>query len=144
MPDGQIWDLYGKIICKKCHKYHYFQKKSNFEINGIRINNTGVPYAGIAGLDCWIVQSGLQSVLLDWIVIDNPISKLDFWFGLAIQQCLFNPNPKKSIFLFRFKKITIKSSFEAKPIFLDSVKKFGGCLGLSNEWSLGNLQFQKN
>ena len=33
---------------------------------------------GIAGLDCWIGQSGLQSILLDWIVIDNPISKLDF------------------------------------------------------------------
>ncbi len=28
---------------------------------------------GIAGLDCWLVQSGLQFDLLDWIVIDNPI-----------------------------------------------------------------------
>ncbi len=33
---------------------------------------------GIAGLDCWIVQSGLQSNLVDWIVIDNPYSELDF------------------------------------------------------------------
>ena len=27
---------------------------------------------------CWIGQSGMQSILLDWIVIDNTISKLDF------------------------------------------------------------------
>ncbi len=39
---------------------------------------------GIAGLDCWIAQSGLQSNLVDWIVIDNPNSKLDFGFGLPI------------------------------------------------------------
>jgi hypothetical protein len=50
---------------------------------------------GIAGLDCWIDQSGLQSILLDWIVIDNPISKSGFGFGLSIQQFQFNPNPKK-------------------------------------------------
>ena len=99
---------------------------------------------GIAGLDCWIAQSGLQSVLLDWIVIDNPISKLDFWFGLAIQQCLINPNPKKSIVLFLIKEIRINLNFEAKPIFLDSVKKFGGCFVLTNKWSLGTSQFQKN
>ncbi len=48
---------------------------------------------GIAGLDCWIAQSGLQSNLGDWIVIDNPKSKLDFGFGLSIQFCHFNPNP---------------------------------------------------
>jgi hypothetical protein len=35
---------------------------------------------GIAGLDCWIAQSGLQSSLVDWIVIDNPKSKMDFGF----------------------------------------------------------------
>jgi hypothetical protein len=35
---------------------------------------------GIAGLDCWIAQSGLQSSLVDWIVIDNPKSKSDFGF----------------------------------------------------------------
>ncbi len=35
---------------------------------------------GIAGLDCWIAQSGLQSNLVDWIVIDNPKSKLDLDF----------------------------------------------------------------
>jgi hypothetical protein len=34
---------------------------------------------------CWIAQSGLQSKLVDWIVIDNPKSKLDFEFGLSIQ-----------------------------------------------------------
>jgi len=48
---------------------------------------------GIAGLDCWIAQSGLQSNLVDWIVIDNPKAKLDFGFGLSIQFCHFNPNP---------------------------------------------------
>jgi len=31
----------------------------------------------------WIAQSGLQSNLVDWIVIDNPKSKLDFGFGLS-------------------------------------------------------------
>jgi len=30
---------------------------------------------GIAGLDCWIAQSELQSNLMDWIVIENPKSK---------------------------------------------------------------------
>jgi hypothetical protein len=50
---------------------------------------------GIAGLDCWIAQSGLQSNLVDWIVIDNAKSKLDFGFGLPIQFFYFNPNPKK-------------------------------------------------
>jgi hypothetical protein len=49
---------------------------------------------GIAGLDCWIAQSGLQSNKVDWIVIDNRKSKLDFGFGLSIQFYHFNPNPK--------------------------------------------------
>jgi hypothetical protein len=30
----------------------------------------------VAGLDCWIAQSGLQSSLLDWFVIDNPVFPL--------------------------------------------------------------------
>ncbi len=42
------------------------------------------PACSIAGLNCWIAQSGLQSNLVDWIVIDNPKSKLDFGFGLSI------------------------------------------------------------
>jgi hypothetical protein len=50
---------------------------------------------GIAGLDCWIAQSGLQSNLGDWIVIYNPKSKLEFGFGKSIQFFHFNPNPKK-------------------------------------------------
>jgi len=54
---------------------------------------------GIAGLDCWIAQSGLQSNLVDWTVIDNPKSKLDFGFGLSIQLCHFNPNPIHQIIL---------------------------------------------
>jgi len=49
---------------------------------------------GIALLDCWIAQSVLQSNLVDWIVIDNPNSKSDFGFGLSIQFCRLNPNPK--------------------------------------------------
>jgi hypothetical protein len=32
----------------------------------------------VAGLNCWIAQSRLQSSLVDWIVIDNPFSKLYF------------------------------------------------------------------
>jgi hypothetical protein len=35
----------------------------------------GTVAQGIAGLDCWIAQSRLQSDLVDWIVIDNPKSK---------------------------------------------------------------------
>jgi hypothetical protein len=59
---------------------------------------------GIAGLDCWIAQSGLQSNLVDWIVIDNLKSKLDFGFGLSIQFFHFNPNPKKfELFFIKFK-----------------------------------------
>jgi len=46
---------------------------------------------------CWIVLSGLQSNLVDWIVIDNPKSKLNFGFGLSIQFLHFNPNPKKNL-----------------------------------------------
>jgi hypothetical protein len=57
-------------------------------------------WQGIAGLDWWIAQSGLQSNLVDWIVIDNPKSKLDFGFGLSIQFFHFNPNPIKFTLFF--------------------------------------------
>jgi hypothetical protein len=40
---------------------------------------------GFGGLDCWIAQYGMQSNLVDCIMIDNPKSKLDFGFGLSIQ-----------------------------------------------------------
>jgi hypothetical protein len=43
---------------------------------------------GISGLDYWIAQSGLQSNLVDWIVIYNPKSKSDFGFGLDCQSIL--------------------------------------------------------
>jgi hypothetical protein len=56
---------------------------------------------GIAGLDCWIAQPGLQSNLVELIVIDNPKSKLDFGFGLSIQFLHFNPNPKAITFLIK-------------------------------------------
>ncbi len=36
---------------------------------------------GITRLDCQIGQSGLQSNLVDWIMIDNSKSKSDFGFG---------------------------------------------------------------
>jgi len=49
--------------------------------------------------NCWIVQFGLQSNLVDWIVFDNPYSKSDLGFGLPIQFLHFNPNPQKSYFL---------------------------------------------
>ncbi len=49
----------------------------------------------------WIAQSGLQSNLVDWIVIDNPKSKSDFGFGLSIHFLYFNPNPKAIIFLIK-------------------------------------------
>jgi len=55
---------------------------------------TKVYNQGISGLDCWIDQSIFQSNFVDWIVIDNPKSKLDFGFGLSIQFCHFNPYPK--------------------------------------------------
>jgi hypothetical protein len=42
---------------------------------------------------------------VDWIVIDNPNSKLDFGFGLSIQFFHFDPNPKK------FKKFFIKLKY---------------------------------
>jgi hypothetical protein len=45
---------------------------------------------------CWIAQSGLQSSLVDWIVIANPKSKSDFGFGFSIQ--FLNPNPNNHIF----------------------------------------------
>jgi len=62
----------------------------------------------IAGLDCWIAQSGFQSNLVDWIVIDNLKSILDFGFGLSIQFCYFNPNPKYQNYF--FKKIKFHSA----------------------------------
>jgi hypothetical protein len=54
----------------------------------------------------------LQSSLVDWIVIDNPKSKLDFGFGLSIQFLHFNPNPKAIIFLIKKPKTpAIKPSY---------------------------------
>ncbi len=43
-------------------------------------------FQGVAGFDWWIAQSGLQSSMVDWIVIDNPFSKLDFGFSIQIQK----------------------------------------------------------
>jgi len=45
----------------------------------------------------WIAQS----TLVDWIMIDNSKSKSDFGFGLSIQFCHFNPNPKYQNYFFR-------------------------------------------
>jgi hypothetical protein len=65
--------------------------------NGVQWNSVITNSQGIAGLDCWIAQSGLQSSLVDLIVIDNPKSKTDFGFGLSIQFLHFNPNPNNHI-----------------------------------------------
>ncbi len=39
------------------------------ELTYLRCTVHGI--AGFSGLDCWIEQFGLQSDLVDWIVIDN-------------------------------------------------------------------------
>ncbi len=71
------------IMDNEC--YHVF-------VNKIIFNMIYVEYdIGRVLLD-WI--AGLQSNLVDWIVIDNPKSKVDFGFGLSIQFFHFNPNPK--------------------------------------------------
>jgi len=74
-------------------------------------------------LDCWIAQSGLQSSLVDWIVIDNPKSKSDL--GLSIQFCHFNPNPKyQNNFIKKLKFHSASSSNnEAKLLFIKIFKK---------------------
>ena len=79
---------------------------------------------GIAGLDCWIVQSGLQSILLYWIVIDNPISKSGFGFGLSIQKFQFNPDPKNHYFYYLLLKFHRNFS-KPSQILLIVLIKFG-------------------
>jgi len=66
----------------------------------------------------WIAQSGLQSNLVDWIVIDNPKSKSNFGFGLSIQLFHFNPNPKYQNYFIKKLKFPSASCFknEAKPL----------------------------
>jgi len=64
----------------------------------------------------------LQSNLVDWIVIDNPKSKLDFGFGLSIHFCHFNPNPKYHyyfIMILKFHSASCSSN-EAKPLFFQN------------------------
>jgi len=66
------------------------------------VHTVKISTQGNAGLDWLIEQSvlqNLQSILLDCIVIDNPILKSGLVFGLSIQQLQFNPIQKK-IFLF--------------------------------------------
>jgi len=58
-----------------------------------------------------IAQSGLQSNLVDWIVIDHPNSKSDFGFGLSIQFCCFNPNPKYQNYFIKKLKFHTKNSW---------------------------------
>jgi hypothetical protein len=55
---------------------------------------------GVAGLDWWIAQSGLQSSLVDWIVIDSLFSKLGF--GLLIHFFHWNWNLAKNSFSIYF------------------------------------------
>jgi len=48
---------------------------------------------------CWIAYPDYNLIcLVDWIVIDNLNSKIGFW--IWVQLFHFNPNPKKSSFLF--------------------------------------------
>jgi hypothetical protein len=72
----------------------------------------------------WIAQSGLKSILVDWIVIDNPKSKLDFGFEFSIQFSHFNPNPKyQNHFIKKFKFHSAScSNNEAKLLFIKIFK----------------------
>jgi len=74
---------------------------------------------------CWIALSRLQSSLVDWIVIDNPKSKSDFGFGLSIQFCHFNPNPKyQNHFIKKLKFHSASfSNDEAKTLFIKIFKQ---------------------
>ncbi len=56
-------------------------------------------YNVLAGY-CWIAQSGLQSNLEDWIVIDNPKSKLDFGFVIVNPVFSFHSNSNKVRIIF--------------------------------------------
>ncbi len=85
---------------------------------------------GIAGLDCWIAQSGLQSILLDWIVIGNPKSKSDFGFGLSIQFLHFNPNPKTNIFFIKKLKTHDQSCYNKKA----KLFFYQHCLAFFKSW----------
>jgi hypothetical protein len=91
---------------------------------------------------CWIAQSGLQSNLVDWIVIDNPKSKFDFGFGLSIHFLYFNPNPKAIIFLIKKLKTHGQSCSSNKAkLFLITIclafKKF-----IDKNRPLGNFMFK--
>ena len=97
---------------------------------------------GFAGFDCWIDQSGLKSVLLDWIVIDNPISKSGFGFGLSIQQFHYNPNPKKPDSFIFYQENWIRFNFKAKPILLIALKSLYVVWG--GEMVPGDLAFSRN
>jgi hypothetical protein len=78
---------------------------------------------GIAGLDCWIAQSGLQSNLVDWIVIDNPKLKLD----LDCQSSFVISIQIQSIKIFFINKLKFHSAScsnnEAKPLFIKIFKQ---------------------
>jgi len=71
-----------------------------------------------------MVKSGLQSNLVDWIVIDNPKSQLDFGFGFSIQFCHFNPNSKKSNYFFKKLKFQTSASNSNNEPKLLSIKIF--------------------
>ncbi len=68
----------------------------------------------------WIAQYGLQSNLLDWIVIDNLKD-----FVLSTQLCHFNPNPKYlNYFIKKFEFHCIScSKKEAKLLFIKIFKQ---------------------
>jgi hypothetical protein len=62
---------------------------------------------------------------VNWIVIDNPKSKLDFGFGLSIQFCHFNPNPKYQNYFIKKLKFHsgLSSNNKAKLFFIKIFKQ---------------------
>ena len=73
-----------------------------------------------AGWFCWIIQSGLKSILLDWIVIENPFSKLNFWFGLLISNSTLNETKSNRKISCYINKIRAKSNL-IPNLFLQAV-----------------------
>jgi len=62
--------------------------------------------------------AGLQSNLVDWIVIYNPKSKSDFGFGLSIQYCHFNPNPKYQNYFIKKLNFIVHHAPTMKPSYI--------------------------
>jgi len=53
-------------------RYTVLDQLRDFATWGIVVRGHSNNTQGIPGMDCRIAQTGLQSNLVDWIVIDNP------------------------------------------------------------------------